>query len=186
MASIADGRIEVDWQGLGDERRRSRLGKNLEAVGRRLDAADIPLLKRLGKDIAYALGVARHHFRGKRDAKRKSVFLNLKHGTDELQTIEERNPELAAPRIAYDRKRKVGAISVDLRGNGTRRWKPQHFALRTERVALCKRKSGTNAGKTAGACPHYYALDAGEVKPFDPVAIPSFSRRPLYIQNLHP
>ena len=75
---------------------------------------------------------------------------------------------------------------IDLRGNGTRRGKPQHFTLRTKRVALCKRERGAYSREAPGACPHYNALDTGEVKPFGPIAIPPFSRRPFYIQSLHP
>ena len=133
----------------------------------------------------YALGVARRDFRGKRDAKRKSIFLNLKHRAHEFQSLKERNPEFAAPRVAYDGEWEVGAISVNLRGYGTRRGKPKHFTLRTERVALCKRKRGTDACKASGTRSHYNALNADEVKPFGPVAIPPLSRRPFYIQSLH-
>ena len=54
--SIADSGIEIDRQGLGDKGGRVRLGKDLEPVGRRLDAADVPLLKCLGKDRPYVEG----------------------------------------------------------------------------------------------------------------------------------
>ena len=114
LLSITYGGIEVDRQGLGDERGRGRLGKCLESAGRRLDAADVPILKGFGKNVAYAFGIARHNFRGKRDAKRKSIFLNLKHGADELQALKERNPELAAPCVAHDGEREAGTISYEL------------------------------------------------------------------------
>lgn len=74
LVSCSDGGIEVDRQGFGYECGRARLGKCLETVRRRLDAADVSFLKCFGKNSSYALGIACHDFGNKRGVKRVRAY----------------------------------------------------------------------------------------------------------------